>query len=146
MAYNISLKLPKGWTAEQSIETDEEGIEVSCLWASGSQSEDAEVNAGTIELYVGDTPEGSDAKIECINNYIEVLGADDEDEEIPVQEIDFMGTTGWFYEAQDDAENPVCLLCAEPRPGILVLGIFSHEDEEKLAGLIEHVSDNLKVD
>lgn len=145
MAYKISLQLPKGWTAEHSVEKDEEGIEVSCLWASGENSEDPDINAGTIELYVGDTPEGSDAKIECINNYLEVIGAEDEEEEIPVEEMDFMGTTAWFYEAQDDADNPVCLLCCEPEPGVLVLGIFSHENEEKLASLLTLVSEKLAV-
>lgn len=139
MAYKINLPLGKGWSIEQEL-IDENGEDVLAWYA------DNEENGCSIELYVGNTPEDSDAKEECINSYIEVIGVENEDEEIPVFDIPFLGATGWYYDAQDDEGSPVVMICVEPREGVFVMAIISHRSEEGLDELITYVDENLVVE
>jgi len=137
MAHTISLPLSDGWHIEQEV-VEEQGEEVLSYYAVKDDS--------SIELYVGNTPEDSDAKIECINSYMEAIGVDDDDDEVPVQEIEFLGKTGWYYEAEDDAGHPVILICVEPSQGVLVMSILSDKDPEGLDDLMTLVDENLTID
>ncbi len=147
MAHSISLPLGKEWTIEQEVVV-EEGEEVLTYYATPKDPEDEELQGASIELYVGKTPEDSDAKLECINSYIETIGLDDEEteENVPVKEIPFLEQPGWYYDAQDDAGEPIILICVEPVQGVLLLAILSHRDEEKLDELITFVDENLQID
>lgn len=145
MAHKITLPLSKEWTVEQEIIT-EEGEEVVSYYAYPSNPEQKLLAGASIELYVGNTPEDSDAKIECINSYMEAIGLDEDEEEAPVKEIPFLENTGWYYEAQDDDEQPVILICVETVPGTLVMAILAHRDEENLDALLSYVDENLKID
>jgi hypothetical protein len=144
MAHTITLPLPKGWNIEQELIL-EEGEEVVSYYATPTEDSDPESEGASIELYVGNTPPDSDAKIECINSYLEAIGAE-EDEEVPVSEIPFLGQTGWYYDAQDDEGAPVILICVEVAPGTLVMAILAHRDEESLDELMSYVDENLKID
>ena len=144
MAHIITLPLPKGWDIEQELIL-EEGEEVVSYYASPTEEAAPESEGASIELYVGNTPAESDAKIECINSYMEAIGLD-EGEEVPVREIPFLGQTGWYYDAEDDEGCPVILICVEPVPGTLVMAILAHRDEENLDELLSYVDENLKVD
>ena len=144
MAHIITLPLPKGWDIEQELIL-EEGEEVVSYYASPIEEAAPESEGASIELYVGNTPADSDAKIECINSYMEAIGLD-EGEEVPVREIPFLGQTGWYYDAEDDEGCPVILICVEPVPGTLVMAILAHRDEESLDELLSYVDENLKVD
>lgn len=144
MAHIITLPLPKGWDIEQELIL-EEGEEVVSYYASPTEEAAPESEGASIELYVGNTPADSDAKIECINSYMEAIGLD-EGEEVPVREIPFLGQTGWYYDAEDDEGCPVILICVEPVPGTLVMAILAHRDEESLDELLSYVDENLKVD
>lgn len=147
MAHSISLPLGKEWTIEQEV-VIEEGEEVLTYYATPKDPDDAELEGATIELYVGKTPEDSDAKLECINSYLETIGLDEDEkeEDIPVKEIPFLGQQGWYYDAQDEAGEPIILICVEPVPQVLVLAILSHRDEENLDELITFVDENLQID
>ena len=147
MAYTITLPLGKEWTIEQEV-VNEEGEEVLSYYATPKDPENEELLGASIELYVGKTPEDSDAKLECINSYLETIGLDDDEteENVPVKEIPFLGQQGWYYDAQDDAGAPVILICVEPAPGMLVLSILSHREEELLDELITFVDENLQID
>ena len=144
MAHKITLPLPKGWDIEQDLIL-EEGEEVVSYYATpgGDASPDSE--GASIELYVGNTPADSDAKIECINSYMEAIGVD-EGEEVPVREIPFLGQPGWYYDAEDDEGAPVILICVESAPGTLVMAILAHRDEESLDELLSYVDENLEID
>ena len=144
MAHNITLPLPRGWEVEQEIIL-EEGEEVVSYYASPTEEADPGSDGASIELYVGNTPADSDAKIECVNSYMEAIGLD-EGEEVPVREIPFLGQTGWYYDAEDDEGAPVILICVEYVPGTLVMAILAHRDEESLDELLSYVDENLKID
>ena len=145
MAHNITLPLPKGWNIEQEIIL-EEGEEVVSYYAVPTEEADANSEGASIELYVGNTPEDSDAKIECMNSYMEAIGMDEGEEDIPVKEIPFLGQEGWYYDAEDDEGAPVILICVEPVQGTLVMAILAHKDEESLDELLSFVDENLKID
>lgn len=145
MAHVINLPLGREWDVEEEI-INEEGEEVLSYYASAEASTNPKIKDASIELYVGNTPEDSDAKIECINSYIEAIGLDDEEEDIPVESTRFLGAEAWYYEAQDENECPVVLICAEPIPGTLVMAIISHSDEQKLNELVDYVDEHLKID
>ena len=145
MAHKITLPLSKKWVIEQDVVV-ESGEEVVSYYAYPDNPDDQELKGASIELYVGNTPEDSDAKIECINSYLEAIGLDDDEEEAPVAEIPFLGGAGWYYEAQDDEGEPVILICVEPVQGTLVMAILAHRDEECLDELMSYVDENLKID
>ena len=147
MAHAISLPLGKEWTIEQDTVL-EEGEEVYPYYATPKDPDNEELAGASIELYLGKTPEDSDAKLECINSYIETIGLDDNEneEDIPVKEIPFLECQGWYYDAQDDTGAPIILICVEPEPGILLLAILAHRDEEALDELITFVDENLQID
>ncbi len=144
MAHIITLPLPKGWEVEQELIL-EEGEEVVSYYAYPGEEASEDSEGASIELYVGNTPEGSDAKIECVNSYMEAIGVD-EGEEVPVREIPFLGQPGWYYDAEDDEGAPVILICVEYAPGTLVMAILAHRDEESLDELLSYVDENLRVD
>lgn len=144
MAHKITLPLPKGWEVEQELIL-EEGEEVVSYYASPTEEADQASEGASIELYVGNTPADSDAKIECINSYMEAIGVD-ESEEVPVREIPFLGQPGWYYDAEDDSGAPVLLICVESAPGTLVMAILAHRDEESLDELLSYVDENLIID
>ena len=144
MAHKITLPLPKGWEVEQELIL-EEGEEVVSYYAYPSENASGENEGASIELYVGNTPTDSDAKIECVNSYMEAIGVDD-GEEVPVREIPFLGQTGWYYDAEDDEGAPVILICVEVTPGTLVMAILAGKDEESLDELLCYVDENLKID
>ena len=144
MAINITLPLSEKWTVEKDA-VIEDGEEVFTYYAYPTDEDDPELSGASIELYVGNTPEESDAKIECINNYLETIGLDEGEEDVPVKDIPFLGVTGWYYDAQDDEGQPVILICAEPSQGVLVMAILAHRDEESLDELISYVDENLTV-
>lgn len=145
MAHSITLPLPKGWTTETELIL-EEGEEVVSYYAYPTEEAAPEHEGASIELYVGATPEDSDAKIECINSYMEAIGLDEGEEEVPVSPITFLDSPGWYYDAQDDEGAPVILICVETVPGTLVMAILAHKDEESLDDLMSYVDENLKVD
>lgn len=145
MAHKITLPLSKEWNVEQEI-IMEEGEEVVSYYAYPANPDIKLLAGASIELYVGNTPEDSDAKIECINSYMEAIGLDDDEEEVPVKEIPFLENDGWYYEAQDDEGKPVILICVETVPGTLVMAILAHRDEENLDALLSYVDENLKID
>ena len=144
MAHKITLPLPKGWDIEQDLIL-EEGEEVVSYYATPGEDASPESEGASIELYVGNTPPDSDAKIECINSYMEAIGVD-EGEDVPVREIPFLGQAGWYYDAEDDEGAPVILICVEPAPGTLVMAILAHRDEENLDELLSYVDENLEID
>ena len=144
MTHTITLPLPKGWDIEQELIL-EEGEEVVSYYATPSEDASEDDEGASIELYVGNTPADSDAKIECVNSYMEAIGVD-EGEEVPVREIPFLGRPGWYYDAEDDEGAPVILICVESDPGTLVMAILAHRDEESLDGLLSYVDENLKID
>ena len=144
MSHKITLPLPKGWEVEQELIL-EENEEVVSYYATPGKNADPASQGASIELYVGETPPESDAKIECINSYMEAIGLE-EGEEIPVREIPFIGQPGWYYDAEDDDGCPVILICVESAPGTLVMAILAHRDEESLDELLSYVDENLSVD
>ena len=144
MSHKITLPLPKGWEVEQELIL-EENEEVVSYYATPSEDADPASEGASIELYVGETPPESDAKIECINSYMEAIGLE-EGEEIPVREIPFIGQPGWYYDAEDDDGCPVILICVESAPGTLVMAILAHRDEESLDELLSYVDENLSID
>lgn len=137
MAHKINLPLAGEWNVEEEVIT-EQGEEVLSYYANKDHR--------SIELYVGNTPEDSDAKTECINSYLEALGTEEEDEEIPVQETLFLGHTAWCYEAVDDEECPVILITVEPAPGTLVMAILADKNEELLDELMTYVDEKLEIE
>lgn len=144
MANKINLPLGKEWEIEEEI-INEEGEEVVSFYASAEASNDPNLRGASIELYVGPTPVDSDAKIECVNSYMEAIGVDDENEEIPVESTTFLGNEAWYYEAQDDNGAPVVLICVEATPGTLVMAILAHADDQKLIQLIQYVDSHLEI-
>jgi len=136
MAHKITLPLPAGWNVEEEV-INEQGAEVVSYYASKGQA--------SIELYVGETPEGSDAYQECMFSYAEAFGSKEGDE-IPIGEIPFMGQTGAFYDAEDDHGAPVILICVEPVKGVLVMAILGEKDDDSLDDLMSLVDENLKID
>lgn len=145
MAHKVTLPLSDEWTIEQDI-IIEEGEEVVSYYAYPQDENDPELNGASIELYVGNTPEESDAKIECINSFMETIGLDDGETEIPVKDMPFAGGQGWYYDAQDEKGQPVVLVCSEPTKGTLIMAILAHKDEENLDELISYVDENLSID
>lgn len=144
MSHKINLPLSQEWSVEEETIV-EQGEEVLSYYANGYDSEDPDIQYGSIELYVGNTPEDSNAREECINSYLEAIGAEEE-EDIPVSPITFLENEGWYYEAQDDNECPVILICVEPKPGTLVMAILAHKDEEHLDELMTYVDEHLEID
>ncbi|MCQ2145347.1 MAG: hypothetical protein MJY72_06365 [Bacteroidales bacterium] len=136
MKHSINFPFPAGWNIEEETVL-EDGMEVETLYATKGKA--------SIELYVGDTPEGSDAFQECMFSYAEAFGAKEGDE-LPIGELPFLGQTGAYYDAEDDNGNPVIVICVEPKAGTLVMAILGEKDDDSLDDLMSLVDENLKVE
>ena len=115
MAVKINLPL-KGWKIESEV-VNEDGFEVTSYYATKGKS--------SIEIYAGPTPEGSDAKNECMLSYAEAFGCKEGDE-IPLGELPFLGGDAYFYDAEDD-------------PGLMVMAILGDKDDDSLDDLLSLV-------
>jgi len=136
MAHKINFTLPAGWNIEEGV-INEEGAEVLTYYATkGSAS---------IELYVGDMPENSDAYQEAMYSYADAFDAKEGDE-IPLGELPFLGETATYYDAEDDNRCPMIVLCVEPVKGTLVLAILGEKNDESLDDLMALVDENLTVE
>ena len=128
MAVKINLPL-KGWKIESEV-VNEDGFEVTSYYATKGKS--------SIEIYAGPTPEGSDAKNECMLSYAEAFGCKEGDE-IPLGELPFLGGDAYFYDAEDDSGAPVIVVCVEPDPGIMVMAILGDKDDDSIDDLLSLV-------
>jgi len=136
MSHKINFPLPAGWNIEEGT-INEDGTDVITLYATKGTS--------SIELYVGDMPEGSDAYQEAMFSYAEAFNAKEGDE-IPLGELPFLGETATYYDAEDDSGNPMIVLCVEPTKGTLVLSILGDKNDEALDDLMAFVDENLTVE
>ncbi|MCQ2115718.1 MAG: hypothetical protein MJZ07_05900 [Bacteroidales bacterium] len=140
MAYKVILPLDKNWEIETEVIETEDGDKVTSFYANGL---DPKKTPGSIEIYVGDL-NGSDPKTECLNNYDAALGLEEGEE--PVQELPFCGQTAWYYDCEDDQQNPVIVICVEIKPQVLAIVILAEKDEERLDDLMSYVDENFTVE
>lgn len=144
MAHEIILPLSAGWEVEQEV-VKEQGEDVVSYYAQYVGSADENLEGASIELYVGNTPEGSNAEQECMASYVEAFDAANE-KELPIGDIRLCGKDGFYYDAEDEKGAPVIVICFEYVPGTLVMAILAAADEEKLDGLLSFVDESLKID
>jgi len=137
MSVKINLPLSSDWKVSTEITRNEEGEEVTSLYATCGKA--------SIELYAGAIPDTTNAQQECINSYAEAFDVK-KGEPVEIGEIPFMGTQGWYYDAEDETGAPVILICVEPRKGTLVMAILADENEDKLDDLMSLVDENLTVE
>ena len=109
MEYDIQLPLPEGWVSSVDQYIDEDGSEISHL--------EAQLRGRGIDLYVGPMPEGETAADQAFSNYVDMVGFEDGDEGDPIIQYPFDGKKAYGFEAYDEEDHPLRVLCLEPKKG-----------------------------
>ena len=141
MAYDITLKLPSPWQTETEIYNDESGAEITHLEAH-LYNPSSKRDEGYADIYVGDMPEGTDARDQALSNYADIVGFEDDDPEDfdPISTIMFNGRKAYGFDAFFEDESPMMFLAQEVRKGVLVVMCAAGSDDARLKetlGLLE---------
>ena len=141
----ISLQVPEVWNAITETYTEPDGRECTMIDIS---AEDGDPRS--IVISYGPMPEGSDAIMEAGGTYEELIGEiGPEIEDDPLNEYDFLGTTGYGFEVPTEdgmACNFICVATGsqvqiETGVGCQLFTILttarSYEDIDDLLDLVE---------
>ena len=141
----ISLQIPEVWTAITETYTEPDGRECTMIDISAEEGDPR-----SIVISYGPMPEGSDAIMEAGGTYEELIGEiGPEIEDDPLNEYDFLGTTGCGFEVPTEdgkACNFICVATGsqiqiETGVGCKLFTILttarSYEDIDDLLDLVE---------
>lgn len=141
----ISLQIPEVWTAITETYTEPDGRECTMIDISAEEGDPR-----SIVISYGPMPEGSDAIMEAGGTYEELIGEiGPEIEDDPLNEYDFLGTTGYGFEVPTEdgmACNFICVATGsqvqiETGVGCKLFTILttarSYEDIDELLDLVE---------
>ena len=141
----ISLQIPEVWTAITETYTEPDGRECTMIDISAEEGDPR-----SIVISYGPMPEGSDAIMEAGGTYGELIGEiGPEIEDDPLNEYDFLGTTGYGFEVPTEdgmACNFICVATGsqvqiETGVGCKLFTILttarSYEDIDDLLDLVE---------
>lgn len=105
----IALQIPEIWTVITESYTEPDGRECAMIEISAEEGDPR-----SIVISYGPMPEGSDALMEAGGTYEEIIGEiGPEEEDDPICEYDFLGTTGFGFEVPTE-DNLACnFICAE---------------------------------
>ena len=105
----IALQIPEIWTVITESYTEPDGRECAMIEISAEEGDPC-----SIVISYGPMPEGSDALMEAGGTYEEIIGEiGPEEEDDPICEYDFLGTTGFGFEVPTE-DNLACnFICAE---------------------------------
>ena len=137
MANDIQLPLPEGWVSSVEQYTEVDGSEVAHL--------EAQNNGRFVDIYVGPMPEDETAADQAFSNYAEMVGFADDDEGDPIIQYPFNGRKAYGFEAYDEEDHPLRVLCLEPRKGVLAGMCLSASDEKALENLQTLVERKLRI-
>ena len=126
----IDIKLPEGWKCRFGLDT---------LEASNPQT------GASIDITVGQMPPETTAEDEAIYNYMDMVGFDEDDEAAPIVSWKFMGKRAWGFEALMEDDTPMRLMCAEPKPGKLVIVVLNAASDGEIRKLADLVSTGLSI-
>lgn len=146
MAYNIQLNLPQGWHTECETYNEEGGFIITHL--NGYLPNDlAKRDDASVDVYVGDMPEGETAEDQAFANYAEVVGFDENDPEDfnPIYKLKFNNKNAWAFDAICEDDSPMRLISQEVRQGVLAIIIFAATDDRALEELQATLERNLRV-
>ena len=105
----IILQIPEVWYVNTESYTEPDGRECAMIEISAEEGDPR-----SIVISYGPMPEGSDALMEAGGTYEEIIGEiGPEEEDDPICEYDFLGTTGFGFEVPTE-DNLACnFICAE---------------------------------
>ncbi|MCQ2130528.1 MAG: hypothetical protein MJY94_03960 [Bacteroidales bacterium] len=144
MSYSITLPLPKGWSNESEILT-EEGQEITHMQAF-LPDEKTQSDKALVDIYVGPMPEGSNAEQEAYNSYLDIVGEDEEDDEDPLYVWDFQGKEAIGYEVLCEDNSPMRMMSIEILPGVLCIIMAACRNDSLLTNAVVHLEKNLKIE
>jgi len=137
MAYDIQLPLPEGWISSVEQYTEFDGSEITHL--------EAQNHGLAFDLYVGPMPEDETAADQAFSNYAEMVGFSDDDEGDPIIQYPFNGRKAYGFDAYDEEDKPLRVLCMEPRKGTLAVMCLSAPKEKALEELQSLVEKKLRI-
>ena len=99
----VKLSIPEVWNVITEAYTEPDGRECAMIDIAAEEGDPR-----SIVISYGPMPEGSDAIMEAGGTYEELIGEiDPEIEEDPLNEYDFLGTTGYGFEVSTE-DNMAC--------------------------------------
>ena len=141
----LSIRVPKTWRVYTESYTEPDGRECSMIEITAEEGDPR-----SIIISYGPMPEGSDAIMEAGGTYEELIGEiGPEVEDDPLNEYDFLGTTGYGFEVPTEdgmACNFICVATGsqvqiETGLGCKLFTILttakSYEDIDDLLDLVE---------
>jgi hypothetical protein len=141
----VKLSIPEVWNVITETYTEPDGRECAMIDISAEEGDPR-----SIVISYGPMPEGSDAIMEAGGTYEELIGEiDPEIEEDPLNEYDFLGTTGYGFEVPTEdnmACNFICVAIGsqiELETGVdcklftILTTAKSYEDIDDLLDLVE---------
>lgn len=135
----ISIEVPQIWNVETEMYTEPDGRECAMIDIEAGGSDPR-----LITISYGPMPEGSDALVEAAGTYEEYIGETSEDED-PIAEYDFLGTTAFGFECPTEDEGIVCnFICADVN-GRLVTVMTTAASYEDIDDLLDLIEENIRL-
>ncbi|MBP5211075.1 MAG: hypothetical protein J6Z27_04490 [Bacteroidales bacterium] len=146
MAFDILLNLPEGWQSETDTYIDESGAEVTHLEAH-LHNKIKKKDEGMVDIYVGETPDDTNAEDQAYSNYADIVGFDEDDPEDfnPIDKIKFNNRNAWTFEALCEDNSPMEFISYEPKKGILAIICLAAASEAKLRELHSLIERSLRI-
>lgn len=138
MTYNVQIKLPEGWKVSYDTLIEEDGSETSYAQAEGPEGE-------LVELYVGDSPDDSDASDQALANYVEMVGFSDDTDECPIIQWPFDKKKAYGFEALCEDDQPLRVACVEIKQGVMAVANIIAPDDAKLENAYMLLARGLRV-
>lgn len=105
----VKLSIPEVWNVITEAYTEPDGRECAMIDISAEEGDPR-----SIVISYGPMPEGSDAIMEAGGTYEELIGEiGPEMEDDPLNEYDFLGTTGYGFEVPTENGMPCNFICTE---------------------------------
>lgn len=136
----VSIEVPQIWNVETEMYTEPDGRECAMIDIEAGGSDPR-----SITISYGPMPEGTDALMEAAGTYEEYVGEEINDEDDPVCEYDFLGTTAFGFECPTEDDGIVCnFICADV-DGKLITVMTTASTYEEIDDLLDLIEENIKL-
>lgn len=144
MTYDIILPLSPEWIREEERYEEVDNALITHLECHLPSKEEGKYDA-VLDLYVGDLPADTTVEDEAYANYVEIIGADDDDDEDPIAVWQFQGKKAYGFSGECEDGSIMLLMCMEaPKKGLLICSIIA-PDDDAVGRWAKYLEANLKI-
>ncbi len=135
----IKYTMPQDWDITiEKLEEDNRIVEHIEAQRQGS-------NSAEIDIYISDLVEDLTAEDQAFANYLEMVGVEDDEEEVPIFTTKFNNKTAYYFEAYTQEEEAIRVICQEAKAKTLIIISILAKDQEEINNIIQIVERTLRI-